>query len=71
MDALCPGKIWPCMPSHQSPSWAKEVAGLPMQRNNPDCPRVAQHALVLGLGGNVQPDALVSAQTAQPFHSAV
>ena len=48
-----------------------EVAGLPLQQNNPDCSRVAQHALVLGLGGNVQPDPLVSAQSAQPSHSAI
>ena len=31
-----------------------EVAGLPLQQDHSDCPRVAQHALVLGSSGNVQ-----------------
>ena len=48
-----------------------EVAGLPVQQNNPECSRVAQHALVLGLGGTVQPDLLVCAQSAESSHSAV
>ena len=39
-----------------------EVAGLPLQQNNSDCPRVAQHALVLGSSGNVQSNPTVSAQ---------
>ena len=39
-----------------------EVTGLPLQQNNSDCPRVAQHALVLGYSGNVQPNPTVSAQ---------
>ena len=38
-----------------------EAPGLPLQQNNPDCPRVAQHALVLGPGSNVKPDPTVSA----------
>ena len=42
-----------------------------MQQNDPDCSRVDQHDLVLGLGGNVQPDPFVSAQSAQPSYSAV
>ena len=33
-----------------------EAAGLPMQENHSDCSRVAQHALVLGPSGCVQPD---------------
>ena len=47
-----------CMPSHQQPSWASggEAAGLPMQENNSDYSRVAQHALVLGPSEHVQPD---------------
>ena len=36
-----------------------------MQQNNSDCPRVAQHALVLGSGGYVQSDPPVPAQPAQ------
>ena len=39
-----------------------EVAGLPVLQNNSDCPRVAQHALVLGSSGNVQPNPTVLAQ---------
>ena len=39
-----------------------EVAGLPVQQNNFDCPRVAQHALVLGSSDNVQPNPTVPAQ---------
>ena len=42
-----------------------EVAGLPLQQDYSDCPRVAQHALVLGSCGNVQSDPPVSAQPAQ------
>ena len=33
-----------------------EVAVLPMQENHSDCPRVAQHVLVLGSSGHVQPN---------------
>ena len=33
-----------------------------MQQNNSDCPRVAQHALVLGSSGNVQSNPTVPAQ---------
>ena len=42
-----------------------EVAGLPLQQDYSDCPRVAQHALVLGSSGNVQSYPPVSAQPAQ------
>ena len=42
-----------------------EVAGLPLQQDYSDCPRVAQHALVLGSSSNVQSDPPVSAQPAQ------
>ena len=42
-----------------------EVTGLPLQQDHSDCTRVAQHALVLGSGGNVQSDPTVSAQPAQ------
>ena len=42
-----------------------EVAGLPLQQDYSDCPRVAQHALVLGSSGNVQSDPPVSTQPAQ------
>ena len=48
-----------------------EVTGLPLQQNNSDCSRVAQHALVLGPGGNVKPDPTVSAQHTQPSVSTI
>ena len=48
-----------------------EVTGLPLQQNNSDCSRVAQHAMVLGPGGNVKPDPTVSAQHTQPSVSTI
>ena len=42
-----------------------EVAGLPMQQNHSDSPRVAKHALVLVPGGHVQSDPTVPAPTAK------
>ena len=44
-----------CLPtnSHFGQSGG-EVAGLPVPKNDSDCPRVAQHALVLGPSGNVR-----------------
>ena len=47
-----------------------EVTGLPVQQNHPDCPGLAQHALVLGSSGDVQSDSLVSTQQdgSQPFN---
>ena len=48
-----------------------EAPGLPLQQNNSDCSRVAQHALVLGPGSNVKPDPTVSAQHTQPGVSAI
>ena len=55
-----------CLPtsSHLGQSGG-EVTGLPLQQDHSDCTRVAQHALVLGSGGNVQSDPSVSAQPAQ------
>ena len=40
-------------------------------QNNSDCSRVAQHALVLGPGGNVKPDPTVSALHTKPSVSAL
>ena len=53
-----PGPI--CLPtgSHLGQSGG-EAPGLPLQQNNSDCSRVAQHALVLGPGSNVKPDPTV------------
>ena len=65
-----PGPI--CLPtsSHLGQSGG-EVAGLPMQKNDPDCTGMAQHALVLGSSGNVQSDPTVSAQHTNPSISAI
>ena len=46
-----------------------EVAGHPIQESYPNCPGVAQHALVLGPGGHVQPNPTESAQSAQPVNT--
>ena len=61
-----------CLPtsSHLGQSGG-EVAGFPMQENHSDCSGVAQHALVLGSGGHVQPDPTESAQSAQPVDTAL
>ena len=48
-----------------------EVTGLTLQQNNSDCPRVAQHALVLGSSGNVQSNPTVSAQHTKLSVSAI
>ena len=60
-----PGPIRLSTSSHLGQSGG-EVTGLPLQQDNTDCPRVAQHALVLGSSGNVQSDPTVSAQHTQP-----
>ena len=59
-----PGPIRLPTCSHLGQSGGK-VAGLLLQQDNPDCPRVAQHALVLGSSGNVQSDPTMSAQHTQ------
>ena len=65
-----PGPI--CLPtgSHLGQSGGK-ATGSPLQQNNSDCPRVAQHALVLGSSGNVKSDPTLSAQHAQLSVSAI
>ena len=42
-----------------------EVAGFPVPKNDSNCPGVAQHALVLGPSGTVQPDPIEPASAAQ------
>ena len=42
-----------------------------MQENHSDCSGVAQHALVMGSSGHVQPDPTESAQSAQPVDTAL
>ena len=54
--------------SHHLGQSGVEVAGLPMQQSNFDCPRVA---LVLGPGSHVQSDPVVPAHPAQFTDSAI
>ena len=65
-----PGSIRLPTGSHLGQSGG-EAPGLPLQQNNSDCSRVAQHALVLGPGSNVKRDPTVSAQYTQPSVSAI
>ena len=65
-----PGPIRLSTSSHLGQSGG-EVAGLPLQQNNSDCPRVAQHALILGSSGNVQSNPTVSAQHTKLSVSAI
>ena len=44
-----------------------EVAGLPILEADHYCPGVAQHDMVLGPSGNVQPDPIASTSIAKPF----
>ena len=59
------------MPSHRQPFGQSggKVAGLPLQEADPHCPGVAQHAMVLGPGGNVHPNPITLASAAQPSDS--
>ena len=65
-----PGPICLSTSSHLGKSGG-EVTGLPLQQNNSDCPRVAQHVLVLGSSGNVQSNPTVPAQHAKLSISAI
>ena len=59
-----------CLPkdSHIGQSGG-EVAGLPIPKADHYCRRVAQHHMVLGPSGNVQPDSIAPTLTAKPFDS--
>ena len=48
-----------------------EVTRLPVQETHSDCPGVAQHALVLGLGDHVQSGPSQPAQPAQSVDTAL
>ena len=61
MHSACLGRIWTFMPCHLWQSGG-EVAGIPVQENHSDCPKVAQHALVLGPSGHFKPNPIVPAQ---------
>ena len=65
-----PGPIRLSTSSHLGQSGG-EVTGLPLQQNNSDCPRVAQHALVLGSSGNVHSNPTMSAQHTKLSVSAI
>ena len=73
MHSASPGRTWThtlSTSSHLGQSGG-EVRGLALQQNNSDCPRVAQHALVLGSSGNVQSNPTVSAQHTKLSVSAI
>ena len=73
MHSACHGRIWTiCLStsSHLGQSDG-EVTGRPVQENDFDCSKVAQHALVLGSGDHVQPDPTVLAQPTQPSHTTI
>ena len=65
-----PGPI--CLPtgSHLGQSGG-EATELPLQQDNSDCTRVAQHALVLGSSSNVKPDTTLPVQHSQLSVSAI
>ena len=46
----------------------KETTGHPLHEVHSHCPGMAQHALVLGPSGHVQPDPIESAQPSQPVN---
>ena len=48
-----------------------ETTGFPVPENYSDCSRVAQHALVLGLGSHVQSNSSEPAKSAQSLNTAV
>ena len=62
------GRIYLPTDSHIGQSGG-EVAGLPIPKVDHHCPGVAQHDMVLGPSGNVQPDPIALASTAKPFDS--
>ena len=52
------------LPTNSHSGQSGETKELPMQENHPDCPRVAQHALVLRSGRHVKPDPSLPAKSA-------
>ena len=65
-----PGRIRLPTDSHIGQSGG-EVARLPVPEVDHYCPGVAQHGMVLGPSGNVQPDPIASASIAKPTDSAL
>ena len=59
----------PSPPSSHIGQSGGEAPGLPMQENHSDCSGVAQHALVLGFSGNLQPNTTEPAQSAQSAYT--
>ena len=64
------GRIYLPTSSHLGQSGG-EAAKLPLQKIDSYCPGMAQHALVLGPSGNVQPDPFDSAPSAEPVDPAL
>ena len=55
-----------CLPTDSHIGQSGEVAGLTIPKVDPYCPGVAQHAMVLGFGGDVQSDPIALAPADQP-----
>ena len=61
-----------CLPTDRhSGQSGGEVTRLPVQEAHSDCPGLAQHALVLGLGDHVQPNPSQPAKSAQSLDTAL
>ena len=60
-----------CLPTSSHLGQSGEVTGLPLQQDHSDHTWVAQHALVLGSGGNLQPDSSVPAHLTRSAHTAI
>ena len=71
MRSVCHGRMWKHTPSQ--PYWAKwwKSCRTPHARESYDCSGVAQHVLVLGSSGRVQPNPTEPAQSAQPVDTAI
>ena len=60
------------LPSDSHPGQGSgETTGHPLHEVHSHCPRMAQHALILGPSGHVQPDPIESAQSSQPVNPTV
>ena len=57
------GSLPLCLPIGSHLGQSGKVAGLPVQENHFDCPRVAQHALLWGFRNHVEPNPSVPAQS--------
>ena len=70
VDAL--SQAWEDMNAFAHPGQGSgETTGHPLHEVHSHCPGMAQHALVLGPSGHVEPDPIESAQSSQPVNPTV